>query len=204
MPAKEGGFEFLKLDPSVPTIFIVGGSQGARAINETVIDALPELVTRYNVIHQAGRDNVEEIANIASVVLKDSAYADRYRVFGLLNVIALRMAAGVASIIISRAGSGSIFEIASWGLPAILIPIPPDVSHDQTENAFSYARAGACVVIEQHNLKPHILIAEIKRILDDPAKVEAMKAAAHAFARPNAARKIAEILLETALEHEPE
>lgn len=204
MPAKEGGHEFLKLDPNVPTLFVVGGSQGARAINECLLDALPELVKKYNVVHQAGRENVEEVANIASVALKNSEHADRYRAFGLLNVIALRMAAGIAHLVISRAGSGSIFEIASWGIPAILIPIPPDISHDQTENAFSYARAGACVVVEQHNLKPHLLIAEIERIMNDPAKIEAMKTAAHAFARPHAAHKIAKILLETAIEHEPE
>ena len=202
MPAKEGGYEFLKIDPSVPTLFIMGGSQGARAINETVLDALPELIENYNIIHQVGRDNLEETAGIASVVLKDSPHADRYRAFGLLNTLALRMTAGVTSIIIARAGSGTIFEIAAWGIPSILVPIPLDVSHDQTENAFSYARAGGCVVIEQHNLKPHLLIAEITRLMADTAKLDKMREAAHAFARPNAAKKIAQILLETAIEHE--
>lgn len=204
MPAKEGGYEFLKLDPSASTILIMGGSQGARAINEVILDALPELVKTYNIIHQAGRDNLEEVAGIASVVLKDSPYVDRYRVFGLLNTIAQRMSAGLAALIIARAGSGTIFEIAAWGIPAILVPIPIDVSHDQTDNAFSYARAGACMVIEQHNLKPHLLLAEIERLMSDPAKLEAMRTAALAFARPNAAKKIAQILLETAIEHEPE
>ena len=52
--AKEGGFEFLNLDTSVPAIFFMGGSQGARAINETVLDALPDLAKRYNIIHQTG------------------------------------------------------------------------------------------------------------------------------------------------------
>jgi len=203
MPAKEGGYEFLKLDPSVPTILIMGGSQGARIINETILDALPELVKKYNIIHQAGRDNMEEVSGIASVVLKDSPFVDRYRVFGLLNTIAERMSAGLAALIIARAGSGTIFEIAAWGIPAILVPIPIDISHDQTQNAFSYARAGACMVIEQYNLKPHLLIAEIERIMNDPAKLTAMHTAALAFARPNAAKKIAQILLETAIEHEP-
>ena len=203
MPAKEGGYEFLQLDPSVPTILIMGGSQGARAINEVVLDALPELVKKYNVIHQAGRDNLEDVAGIASVVLKDSPYIERYRAFGLLNTIAQRMSAGLAAIIIARAGSGTIFEIAAWGIPSILVPIPLDISHDQTQNAFSYAREGACVVIEQHNLKPHLLIAEIERLMSDPTKLEAMHTAAHTFARPNAAKKIAQILLETAIEHEP-
>ena len=202
-PSSEGGYEFLKLDRTVPTIFIIGGSQGARAINEVVIDMLPDLVESYNVIHQAGATNIDEITAISKVVLKNSAYTERYRPFGLLNALALRMAAGISTIVISRAGSGSIFEIAAWGLPAILVPIPLDVSHDQTENAFSYARAGAAVVIEQRNLAPHILRAEIDRIVSDPERRVEMSKAAHTFARPEAAHKIATILIETGLEHEP-
>ncbi|MBI5469987.1 UDP-N-acetylglucosamine--N-acetylmuramyl-(pentapeptide) pyrophosphoryl-undecaprenol N-acetylglucosamine transferase [Candidatus Kaiserbacteria bacterium] len=202
-PAKEGGYEFLKLDASVPSILFVGGSQGARAINETLLDALPNLVERYNVVHQTGAKNLEEVRGIASVVLKNSPHAQRYRAFGLLNTLATRMAAGTASLIVARAGSGTIFEIASWGIPAILIPIPPDVSHDQTENAFSYARAGAGEVMEQRNLTPHLLIAEIDRIMADNGRRKAMSAAAQTFAKPDAARKIAEILIETAVAHEP-
>ncbi len=202
-PAKEGGYEFLKLDPAVPTIFIMGGSQGARAINEVVLDALTVLVTQYNIVHQAGSANVKETSNIASVALKDSRFAHRYKTFSLLNVLALRMAAGAASLIVARAGSGTIFEVASWGIPAILIPIPIDVSHDQTENAFSYARAGAGVVLEQGNLTPHLLTAEIHRIMNDSDLRAKMAAAARAYARPDAARKIAAVLLEMAIEHEP-
>ncbi|MDB5238457.1 MAG: UDP-N-acetylglucosamine--N-acetylmuramyl-(pentapeptide) pyrophosphoryl-UDP N-acetylglucosamine [Candidatus Kaiserbacteria bacterium] len=202
-PTSEGGHEFLKLDKDVPTVFVIGGSQGARAINEVLIDVLPDLVESYNVIHQTGTANFQEVNGITQVVLKNSAHADRYRAFGLLNALALRMAAGISTIIVSRAGSGSIFEIASWGIPAILVPIPLDVSHDQTENAFSYARAGAAVVIEQRNLAPHILRAEIDRIVNDPARRTEMSKAAQAFARPDAARKIATILVETGLEHEP-
>lgn len=202
-PAKEGGHEFLKLDASVPTVFIVGGSQGARAINEIVLDALPSLVAQYNIVHQVGTANLADVSDVASVILKNSPYAQRYKIFGLLNTIALRMAAGIATIIVARAGSGTIFEIASWGLPAILVPIPEDVSHDQTENAFSYARSGAAVVIEQRNLSPHLLVAEIERIAGDAALRAKMAAAAHTFARPDAARKIALTLLETSIAHEP-
>lgn len=202
-PAKEGGHEFLKLKDDVPTIFIVGGSQGARKINETVLDALPMLLEKYNIVHQTGIANHTEVSGIASVILKDSPYADRYRSFGLLNVLALRMAAGIAELVISRAGSGTIFEIASWGIPAILIPIPLDVSHDQTENAFTYARGGGAVVIEQHNLSPHILAAEIDRLMQHPETRAKMRENAAAFARRGAARKLADILLETVVSHEP-
>ena len=202
-PAREGGYEFLKLDSTVPTLFIVGGSQGARTINEAVLDALPQLLEKYNVIHQTGIANIEEVSGIASVSLRNSRYAERYRPFALLNALALKMSAGITTLILARAGSGTIFEIASWGIPAILVPIPLDVSHDQTENAFSYARAGGAIVIEQHNLTPHLLLAEVSRLMNDAATREKMAAAAKAYSRPGAGRKIAEIILETALEHEP-
>ena len=202
-PAKEGGHEFLKLDPTIPTVFIMGGSQGARAINEVVLDALLPLVAQFNIVHQVGSANLEETSNIASVILKNSRFTERYKIFGLLNTLALRMTAGIATIVVARAGSGTIFEIANWGLPSILVPIPEDISHDQTENAFSFARAGAAVVIEQRNLTPHLLTAEIQRIAGDTALRAKMSEAAQGFARPDAARKIALILIETAIAHEP-
>ncbi len=202
-PAKEGGYEFLKLDPSAPAIFIMGGSQGAQAINNVVLDSVKDLVQRYNVIHQAGTANVKEVSGVANLILKDVAHQEHYKAYGLLNTLAIRMAAGISTIVISRAGSGTIFEIASWGLPAILVPIPEDVSHDQTENAFSYARAGAAVVIEQRNLTQHVLIAEIDRLMQNTELRTTMSEAAKAYSRPQAAKKIANILLETALEHEP-
>lgn len=202
-PAGEGAHEFLKLDPNAETIFIMGGSQGAVAINEIVIDTLPQLVQRFNVVHQAGIKNQEEVAGLANVVLKDVPHADHYRTFGLLNTLAMKMTAGIAGLVIARAGSGTIFEIAAWGVPAILVPIPESVSHDQTENAFSYARAGAALVIEQKNLTPHVLLAEIDRIMNDPDTRKRMSEAARNFARPGAGRKIAEIILEAGIEHEP-
>lgn len=200
-PAPEGGHEFLKLDPSVPTVFIMGGSQGSSAINEAVLDALPEMVKHYNAVHQTGKTHLDETSKIAKLILQDSPFEKRYRPFGLLNTLALRMAAGISSLVIARAGSGTIFEIASWGIPAILIPIPLDVSHDQTENAYSYARGGAAVVMEQRNLTPHLLLAEIERIISDAALRKKMSEAALAFSRPESARKIASIIIETALEH---
>ena len=109
----------------------------------------------------------------------------------------------MTSVFVSRAGSGLIFEIASWGKPAILIPIPEDISHDQKENAYSYAREGAAIVLEQHNVTPHLLIAEIDRIAGNPELEKKMSAAALEFARPESARKLATIIIETALEHLP-
>lgn len=202
-PAREGGYEFLGLERSVPTIFVMGGSQGAVTINNAVLDALPELVNHYNIVHQTGAANLVETARVARLVLRNNDHEKRYRSFGLLNTLALRMTAGITNLVIARAGSGTIFEIASWGIPSILIPIPRDVSHDQTENAFSYARAGAAVVLEQQNLTQHLLLAEIERVLSDQPLREKMSEAARKFARKDSARKIAAVIIETALEHEP-
>lgn len=201
-PATEGAHEFLGLDASVPVILILGGSQGASRINDAVLQTLPELIEKYQVIHQTGEKNFQAIKSIADVTLEEHPYKNRYKAFGYLNDLALRMSAGVASLVISRAGAGAIFEIASWKKPAILIPIPEDVSRDQRTNAYAYARTGAATVVEQENLTPHVLASEIQRLTEDVALCNQMSVAAGAFSRPGAARKIAEELVAVALKHE--
>lgn len=201
-PAREGAHTYLNLKEEVPTILILGGSQGAQAINSVVLDALPQLLEKYQVIHQAGKDNIESVRDIANVILKDHPHKERYRAFGFLNTLAMRMSAGIASLIVARAGAGSIFETATWGLPSIVIPLPEEISHDQTKNAFAYAREGASTVMKQKNLTKNILIAEVDRIMESPDIQSQMTEAAHAFAQPDAAKKIARMIINTALKHE--
>jgi UDP-N-acetylglucosamine--N-acetylmuramyl-(pentapeptide) pyrophosphoryl-undecaprenol N-acetylglucosamine transferase len=109
------------------------------------------------------------------------------------------MAAGAADVIVSRAGS-TIFEIASWGRASIIIPIPEPTSHDQKTNAYSYARSGAAFVIEEKNLAPGILLAEIQRAVT--TEKEKMQESAKNFARKDSARLIAEELIAIGLQHE--
>jgi UDP-N-acetylglucosamine--N-acetylmuramyl-(pentapeptide) pyrophosphoryl-undecaprenol N-acetylglucosamine transferase len=201
-PAREGAFEFLKLNRDIPTILVIGGSQGAQALNDCVLSGLPELLEKYQIVHQAGPENIKDVEGRAKVTLGLSPLADRYKPFGYLNDLALRMAAGAASIVVSRAGAGGIFEIASWGLPSVIIPLKGSAQDHQTKNAFSYARAGACVVIEENNLTPRLLLSEINRILSDQQLANRMKEAARAFGRPDASKTIANALLDIALSHE--
>lgn len=201
-PATESGIEFFKFDEKIPTLFILGGSQGSQKINDVVLDALPELIERYQIIHQTGAKNFEEVERTSNLVLRDNPLKDHYKPFPFLNTLEMKMAAGAAKLIISRAGSGTIFEIAIWGTPSVLIPIPEKISHDQKKNAYSYARSGAAIVVEEHNLTPHLLVSEINRIADDAKKMEEMRTAAKSFATPDAGRTIAIGLLEIALEHE--
>ena len=200
-PLSVGAHEFLHLNSGIPTIFITGGSQGAQFINEVIIDTLPNLVEKYQIIHQVGKKNIAVIQETIDVILQNSAHKDRYKAFDYLNLLSMRMSAGAADLIISRAGS-TIFEIASWGKPSIIIPIPEPTSHNQRTNAYAYARAGACQVIEEKNLTPHVLISEIDRLMQNPADREKMSQAAKTFARRDSARLIAEQILATALPHE--
>jgi UDP-N-acetylglucosamine--N-acetylmuramyl-(pentapeptide) pyrophosphoryl-undecaprenol N-acetylglucosamine transferase len=191
-----------QIGANIPIIMIIGGSQGAKIINDVMIDAIPELIKKYAVIHQTGRANFTDVSTIMTSLLKGNENVARYKPVEYFDDLAMRMAAGAADVIISRAGAGGISEIAAWGKPSIIIPINTAVSHDQTENAFAYARSGACTVIEEHNLTPHIIVSEIDRIIGDPVLREKMQKGAQSWARPDAAKEIAQVLLEIALEHE--
>jgi UDP-N-acetylglucosamine--N-acetylmuramyl-(pentapeptide) pyrophosphoryl-undecaprenol N-acetylglucosamine transferase len=201
VPEKEGGYEFFKLTQGIPTLLILGGSQGAARINELLIDALGDLVSEYQIIHQTGKKTFKEVQLTAQIVLEKNPHKDRYRVVEFLNDRALSYAAGIADLIISRAGS-TIFEIALWGKPSIIIPIPVEISHDQTSNAFAYKAAGACEVIEEKNLSQSVFKAEISRILNDTALHTSLSEAARAFSRPDAAHKIARAVIEVGITHE--
>ncbi len=201
-PAREGGHEFLNLSHKIPTLLILGGSQGAQAINDVLLSALPNLLQKYQIVHQAGEKNIEEVIQTTDLILENHPYKNRYKPFGYLNNLALRMSAGIADLVISRAGSTSIFEIASWEKPAIVVPLPTSAEDHQRKNAFAYSREKAAVVLEQANLTPHLLESEIDRILESDDLKKQMVEGAKKFKKPNAAREIAEELISVALSHE--
>jgi len=193
--------ELFQLESGIPVILILGGSQGSKNINDNVLDIASELVNFAQIIHQCGKNNFEEVKNRLSVVLEKSPFKSRYHVFDYLNDTLLRDASSIADIVISRAGASSIFEIAAWNLPSILIPLDNSAQNHQRENAYSYARSGAAEVIEETNLTPHLLLSEIQQLLKNKKRLEGMKEAAKNFAQPKAARKIAREILNLALKY---
>ncbi len=203
-PAKDGALEFMELEKNVPVILILGGSQGAEVLNETVLAALPDLVQRYQIVHQTGEANFGTVSETAKVILDKNERRYRYKPFSYLSSLALKMAAGAADLVVSRAGSGGIAEISSWGLPSLIVPLPSSAQDHQRFNAFAYARSGACIVIEQQNLAPHLLVSEIDRLFTNPKVRLDMADAAKRYAKPDAARVLADALLVVALEHEDE
>ena len=200
IPMREGAHDILKLDSTVPSILILGGSQGAAIINDAIMQAALRLTEKYQIIHQVGVKNLDAMQNMAEVVIGKSQYRDRYKMYGYLNEITLRTSAGVASLVISRAGS-TIFEIATWGIPSIIVPITDSNGDHQRKNAYAYARAGGCIVIEEANLTTNLISSEIERLMTDASLREKMSISAKSFAKNDAAEKIAEEILLVLKEH---
>lgn len=199
--AKEGAKEFFELDATIPTIGIFGGSQGAKGINDCVTELLPQLIQKYQIVHQTGEHNFQDIKTDVSVILGQNTKRSRYKPLPYLSDLQTKMFGSACDIIISRAGS-SIFEIAAWGKPSILIPYPAAHGDHQRKNAYHYARTGAAVVIEEENLTSSILLNQIELILDHKDRYEAMATHAKRFYNPDAARFIAREAITIALEHE--
>lgn len=194
-------YETLGIPTDKPMIFVTGGSTGAQRINTLILDSLDELLPNYTIVHQVGEDNVTTVQETALARQLPTALMQRYFVLGHLRAEQMAAAQSAAALIISRAGSTSIFEIALKGKPSIIIPIPEDISHDQRTNAYAYARSGGGTVIEEHNLTDGLLTAEIHRVMSDQTVYDDMAKAAQAFTTPNAAVRLATIVRDIALEH---
>jgi len=181
--------QLLGVDTNKPIIFITGGSTGAERLNTLVLDSLDELLPHHQLIHQVGGQNQTVVQKTAAARGLPDDLLKRYFVLGHASAEVMAAAYDVATIVVSRAGSTSIFEIALKGKPSIIIPIPEAISHDQRSNAYAYARSGAASVIEDDNLTDNLLAAEIKRIVSDKRVYDAMATAATQFTTPEAAAK---------------
>ncbi|MFN7088301.1 MAG: undecaprenyldiphospho-muramoylpentapeptide beta-N-acetylglucosaminyltransferase [Candidatus Paceibacteria bacterium] len=179
------------------TIFVIGGSQGAKALNDIILDTLPELLKKYQIIHQCGPKNFQDVNNEAKVTIENLPDAQDafYKLYGFLDIDLLTLAYAASDLVISRAGAGLIFEIAALGKPSIIVPLPIASRDHQRENAYQYAASGGALVLEEDNLKPHILLSVIEKLISDDAKLKAMSEAARTFSKPDAAKIIAKELL---------
>jgi len=171
-------------------ILILGGSQGAQALNEVIAASLLSLLSRCEIIHQCGPDNEEAIKTLLNNKLPDS-----YHLYPFLNEEQMREALAAADMVISRAGAGSIAEISVLGKPSILIPLPNAAADHQNINANEFARYGATLVLEQMNLTPNLLQNRIFALLDNPDLLKKMGDNAKQFNPPDAAQKIAQEIL---------
>src|SRR3989344_154248 len=187
------------LNSNFKTILVAGGSQGAQKINKIIIDSLVLLVKDFQIIHQCGESQFQLVKTESKKIIKEgegeyaNAVITNYKLYPFFNANDMALAYAAADIIISRAGASNISEIAMLGKPAIIIPITNSSANHQLENALEISKFGVAM-IEEENLTPHIVINQIKSLLE-PEKLSSISEKLKTFAVFDAAEKIAEILL---------
>lgn len=150
--------QFFKLDNTRPVLFVTGGSQGAQKINSMVVEALPYILEKFQVIHQCGEKN------LAALQAAAEQYKDKgYHLHGFLND-EMFDAYAVADIVVSRAGS-QILEIAAAGKRNLLIPLANAANNHQKANAEYFAEKGISRVLEEQNLEPHLFFDNLMELL---------------------------------------
>jgi UDP-N-acetylglucosamine--N-acetylmuramyl-(pentapeptide) pyrophosphoryl-undecaprenol N-acetylglucosamine transferase len=166
-------------------LLIVGGSQGARAVNEVVgawvRAGVPE---GWQVIWATGKGSFDSYASLET---------DRVRVRPYLSPIAHAYAA--ADLAIGRAGAMTTAELCAWGIPSVLIPLPTAAADHQTANARALEAAGASLFLAQSELTPDRLTSTLRGLSADPDKLRRLAAAAAGRGRPDAAEAIARRIL---------
>jgi len=187
---KEQAKKFFNIIDQKPILFSIGGSQGAQAINTIILGTAPLLLKKYQIIHICGPNNYNAIKNLG--------LAEGMLLFGFMDQQQLTNAYAAADLVISRAGSGSIFEIAACAKPSVLIPLPGSASDHQKINAQEYAKAGATTIIYQSNLTPHLFAREIDRLFENQDIMTNMARSARLFSKLDAAQKISQGLFEIA------
>lgn len=192
--SREEAARLFNLAGGKPVILISGGSQGSQKINDTILANLSEMLANFELIHQTGERNFGQVRNEAMVVVGQEL-KKYYHPISFLKEIELRQAYAISDIILSRAGAGSIFEIAACGKPSILIPLATSAQDHQLKNAYAYADKGGCIVMEEENFTPHFLLERLKHLFSHPQELEEMSQKAKTFAKPDAARGIAEYIM---------
>jgi len=185
-----GGFARLVPKWHVPplTLLAFGGSQGARVINKTLVEALPRLPGpgRLRIVHQTGASARDEVA---------TAYQAAHRpaeVLAFLDDMEARFAQ--ADLVLCRSGATTAAELTAAGKASVLIPFARAADDHQTSNARALSSAGAARMIEEKDLTAERLAAVIGELLADPARLVAMEEAARKLARPDAAARVADLL----------
>ena len=164
-----------------PTVLVVGGSQGARALNETLAAALERgWFDDVNVLWGTGAAHAARYVPLA--------VPNRVAVRGFFDPIAPAYAA--ADLVVARAGAMTVAELCAWGKPSVLVPLPTAAADHQTFNARALADAGAAVLLVERDLTPDVFGQTVTSLARDRARLDALGTAARRRGHPDAARAI--------------
>jgi UDP-N-acetylglucosamine--N-acetylmuramyl-(pentapeptide) pyrophosphoryl-undecaprenol N-acetylglucosamine transferase len=181
-------------DRRLPTVYVTGGAQGSQQINGLVQAALPWLLERANVVHQAGPANVDGLRHAAAALRPETAA--RYHLTGFVGA-ELPDVLALADIVISRSGAGTLAELTALGKPAVFVPLASSAGDEQTHNARHLEEAGAAVALVG-DVTADALRRAAEPLLTDPARRDAMADRARAHGRPDAADRLVDVILSAA------
>lgn len=173
-------------------LLVLGGSQGAKALNEAVPRAVARLGTAVEVVHQCGPAHAAAV----TALYNELGLAERARVIPFIDDMPAALAA--SELVIGRAGAGALSEICAVGRPSLLVPYPFAADDHQRVNAEALAGEGAAVCVRNSDATPERLAAEVEKLAADRAQLVRMAERAREFGRPEAAQRIALDLLSLA------
>lgn len=188
VPTRDEGRRGLGLASHIPVVLVMGGSRGARSINEAVWQVLPDLLARTQIVHLTGALDWPRVAAIQDQL---GQHSERYRPFEYLHG-RMGEALAAADLVVSRAGASVLGDYPHFSLPSVLIPYPHAWKY-QITNAEYMAQHGAAVTLLDEELIDR-LAAVIRELLEDSDRLARMAGACRALAQPEAARVIVEEL----------
>ena len=206
VPVRQAFFEIVAKQPNCPpTLLVFGGSQGAHAINQAMIDSLPGLRGRIPgiyIIHQTGQRDYDAVlaayrqfgmaGEPPASTSGESPAATSGEVHKFIDDMPAMFAR--ADLLVCRSGASTVAEITAAGKPAVFVPFPRAADDHQNVNARALERAGAAVVVEESSLEAAYLVDTIAALLSDPLGLRNMSAAAKSLAHPRAVEEIAEMV----------
>lgn len=169
-----------------PTLLVFGGSQGAHAINQAVLQALPALIAAVPAIHIIHQTGEKDYAEAQAVYLRTMISAE---VSAFIDDMPGTFAR--ADLLLCRSGASTVAEVTAAGKPAIFVPLPTAADDHQTRNAETLSRASAARLLPQSELNTDRLVKEIAGLLANASLLGQMSEAAGRFAHPDAAAEIA-------------
>ncbi len=173
------------------TVLITGGSQGSRTLNRAAQESWPLWgSTAVRLIHQTGPGAYEELALGFRLAMIDGAIEGEIAAF----LPDMPAAFASADVVVSRAGMSTVSELAAAGKPSILVPLPTAADQHQLRNAEAMERIGAARMVLDAEFSGQRLVEEVLRLSREPGLLENMGQAARSFARPDAARRAADVL----------
>jgi UDP-N-acetylglucosamine--N-acetylmuramyl-(pentapeptide) pyrophosphoryl-undecaprenol N-acetylglucosamine transferase len=176
-----------------PVVLILGGSQGAKNINDAIISILPKLLEKFIVIHQVGKKNIDQVMAILEeekIKSKETGYFPLgFASDEIGDLYAL------SDMVITRAGATSIAEVAANKKPAILVPITNSANDHQRINAYEVAKAGGAEVLEENNFTENMILSNLKQIFNDEVFQSKLIDNISKFYQQDADQKIAEQII---------